>query len=385
MINQQTAKDRAGQHSSSPTRPSAARPPPWKGSASTGSSTKPSPADRTRCTWPRCSASIPRPRSATRKTPGNCSSRRPKNKTPATSARPRTVDTRPGGEGRMPGTGGDGLASVTEALTALTATARGGGLDDTAALTALAAARRLAAEFERSELALIEAARAAGATWSRIATAMGAGNRQTAQKRHADLARRCPRPPSVDAPPPAPEPGPPETSPGTTHDPGPAGRRETKSAAEVLARPRGPQAGAHPRASGHSRATASCPEDHRRRHRRGPVRARAGTGPRRDPRLARPGRRPTRGPGTPDLARRAEPTRMGGSRQRRHGTARGRHRQDHHRRQRPHPRCRRRQSSARTATAAGKRTQNRHALNRVHQWWTLARQEKLSRPVDQDL
>ena len=133
----------------------------------------------------------------------------------------------------MPGTGGDGLASVTEALTALTATARGGGLDDTAALTALAAARRLAAEFERSELALIEAARAAGATWSRIATAMGAGNRQTAQKRHADLARRCPRPPSVDAPPPAPEPGPPETSPGTTHDPGPAGRRETKSAAEV--------------------------------------------------------------------------------------------------------------------------------------------------------
>ena len=40
----------------------------------------------------------------------------------------------------MPGTGGDGLASVTEALTALTATARGGGLDDTAALTALAAA-----------------------------------------------------------------------------------------------------------------------------------------------------------------------------------------------------------------------------------------------------
>jgi site-specific recombinase XerD len=41
--------------------------------------------DRTRCTWPRCSAWIPRPRSATRTTPGSCSSRRPKNMTPATS------------------------------------------------------------------------------------------------------------------------------------------------------------------------------------------------------------------------------------------------------------------------------------------------------------
>jgi Luciferase-like monooxygenase len=45
-----------------------------------------------------------------------------------------------------------------------------------------------AAELERSELALIEAARDGGATWSRIATAMDARNRQTAQKRHADLA-----------------------------------------------------------------------------------------------------------------------------------------------------------------------------------------------------
>jgi hypothetical protein len=35
---------------------------------------------------------------------------------------------------------------------------------------------------------LIEAARDGGATWSRIATAMDARNRQTAQKRHADLA-----------------------------------------------------------------------------------------------------------------------------------------------------------------------------------------------------
>jgi hypothetical protein len=105
--------------------------------------------------------------------------------TPATP-RPPSVDTRPR-EGR-PGTGDDGLASVAETLAGLTAAARSGGLDDTAALSALAAARGLAAELERSELALIEAARDGGATWSRIATAMDARNRQTAQKRHADLA-----------------------------------------------------------------------------------------------------------------------------------------------------------------------------------------------------
>jgi Luciferase-like monooxygenase len=107
-----------------------------------------------------------------------------KSTTPATP-RPPSVDTRPR-EGR-PGTGDDGLASVAETLAGLTAAARSGGLDDTAALSALAAARGLAAELERSELALIEAARDGGATWSRIATAMDARNRQTAQKRHADL------------------------------------------------------------------------------------------------------------------------------------------------------------------------------------------------------
>lgn len=53
---------------------------------------------------------------------------------------------------------------------------------------------------ERSELALIEAARDGGATWTRIAAAMGTRNRQTAQKRHADLARRYPCPPAVDTP-----------------------------------------------------------------------------------------------------------------------------------------------------------------------------------------
>jgi hypothetical protein len=109
------------------------------------------------------------------------------------------VDTRQG-EGRRPGTGDDGLTSVAETLSGLTAEARAGSLDDAAALTALAAARRIAAELERCELALIEAARAGGATWSRIATAMGTSNRQTAQKRHADLARRCTCPPSVDTP-----------------------------------------------------------------------------------------------------------------------------------------------------------------------------------------
>jgi hypothetical protein len=100
----------------------------------------------------------------------------------------------------MAGPGGDTLASVAETLAGLSAAARGGSLDDTAALAELAAARSAAAELERSELALIEAARDGGATWTRIAAAMGTRNRQTAQKRHADLARRHPRPPSVDTP-----------------------------------------------------------------------------------------------------------------------------------------------------------------------------------------
>lgn len=99
----------------------------------------------------------------------------------------------------MPRTGDDSLAGIAEELERLTSAARGGSLDGAAALTALAAARRIAAELDHSELALIEAARDDGATWSRIAAAMGARNRQIAQKRHADLARRrCP--PPVDAP-----------------------------------------------------------------------------------------------------------------------------------------------------------------------------------------
>ena len=100
----------------------------------------------------------------------------------------------------MPGPGGDTLASVAETLAGLSAAARAGSLDDTAALAALSAVRQIAAEIERSELALIEAARDSGATWTRIAAATGAHNRQTAQKRHADLARRHPCPPAEDTP-----------------------------------------------------------------------------------------------------------------------------------------------------------------------------------------
>jgi hypothetical protein len=200
----------------------------------------------------------------------------------------------------MPVEGGDGLASVAETLAGLTAAARAGGLDDTAALTALAAARRIAAELEDSELALIEAARDGGATWTRIAAALGVRNRQTAQKRHADRARRCPRPPSVDTP----------GSTTRTAGPGRQVRRQqpprSKSAGErgrsseehdPGGRPC--QAAASARAARHGQEAAGHPEDHRRHHRRGPLRARPGLRPRRDPCLARPGRRQARGTGPP--------------------------------------------------------------------------------------
>jgi len=108
--------------------------------------------------------------------------------------------------GKLPGRQARGaadlLAGTRETLAGLIGAARRGGLDTAAALASLTAARRLAAELELGELALIEAARDSGATWSQVAAAMGARNRQTAQKRHADLSRRCPRPPSVDTTPP---------------------------------------------------------------------------------------------------------------------------------------------------------------------------------------
>lgn len=125
----------------------------------------------------------------------------------------------------------DPLAGTLETLASLTAAARSGGLETAAALTSLTAARRLAAELDRGELALIEAARDSGATWAQIAAAMGTRNRQTAQKRHADLSRRCPRPPVVDT-------APPETpgQPGVQDEAGrqhPAGVPGTRKAARL--------------------------------------------------------------------------------------------------------------------------------------------------------
>ena len=78
-------------------------------------------------------------------------------------ARPRTVDAQREGEARMPGPGGDTLASVAETLAGLSAAARAGSLDDAAALAALSAVRQAMAQLERGELALIEAARESGA------------------------------------------------------------------------------------------------------------------------------------------------------------------------------------------------------------------------------
>jgi hypothetical protein len=127
------------------------------------------------------------------------------------------------------------LAAAATALAGISGTAREDGMDAAAALAAITAARKLAAELEHGELAFIEAARSGGATWSQIAAAMGARNRQTAQKRHADLARRCPSPPSVDTPPP-PEPRRRETGhddrPASTSGPGnsPAPARAGKTA-----------------------------------------------------------------------------------------------------------------------------------------------------------
>jgi hypothetical protein len=137
--------------------------------------------------------------------------------TAGTTAAPPAAGT-PADRGHQPGREPARLLTAAEtALADISGIARRGGLDATAALAAITAARKLAAELEHGELAFIEAARSGGATWSQIAAAMGAGNRQTAQKRHADLARRCPCPPSVDMP------APPESRPQETgHDDRPA-------------------------------------------------------------------------------------------------------------------------------------------------------------------
>jgi len=122
-------------------------------------------------------------------------------------------------------------ATAEEALAGVLRAARGSSPPDApAALAAPSAVRRLAADLERGELALIEAARSGGASWSQVSAALGARNRQTAQKRHADLARRYPRPPSVDAPETQPAPGPPPPSRA------PGSRRRARQKARTLPR-----------------------------------------------------------------------------------------------------------------------------------------------------
>ncbi len=134
-------------------------------------------------------------------------------------------------------------AGAEEALAGLLSAARGSSPPDTAtALAALSAARRLAGDLERGELALIEAARSGGASWSQISAAvLGARNRQTAQKRHAGLARRFPRPPSVDTAP--------RNIPGARPAPA-AGSREagdSRRPGRSAPPPPGPKAAARPR------------------------------------------------------------------------------------------------------------------------------------------
>ena len=274
-------------------------------------------------------------------------------------AKPSRMSTSRGHAGRTSQPGAGELASAAETLAGLTAAALGGGLDGTAALTSLTAARLLAAELERSELAFIEAARDGGATWSQIAAAMGTRNRQSAQKRHADLTRRRPRPPIADTRPRAPEK---DEAPAETWPLPPAEATASREDdRRTLATPAAP--GAADGSGRRQRQAAGHPEDHAPDHRRRPLQDRKGTRPRRDPRLARARRRQTRGHGPPHLARRAKPTRMGRNRQRRHGNPRDRNRQGHHRRQRPHPGRRRRQPPPHAATAAGKRARERRAMN----------------------
>ncbi len=134
----------------------------------------------------------------------------------------------------QPGTGE--LTQAAEALARL-APAALGSIGSTAALASLSAVRRLAAELERGELALIEAARGDGATSYQISAALGTRNRQTAQKRHADLARRCPRPPSVDIPQAQPAPGPRSAARA------PGSRRRDRQKARMLPRATGSSPG----------------------------------------------------------------------------------------------------------------------------------------------
>ena len=159
----------------------------------------------------------------------------------------------PGHQDQAPG----GLLAAATALAGISGTAAGSSTDMPSALAAITSARRLAAELEDIELTFIEAARGSGATWAQIAAAMGARNRQTAQKRHADLARRRPRPPAVDTP-------------GTTrprqpqasHDDHPAAPPRTPEPApnRAIPSPAAETAAAPPAPSGPGRRKQSLPE-----------------------------------------------------------------------------------------------------------------------------
>lgn len=148
------------------------------------------------------------------------------------------------------------LAAASTVLTALSSTAIEGTMDTVTALAAITAVRELAAGLEHGELAFINAARGGGATWSQVAAAMGARNRQTAQKRHADLARRHPCPPGVDIPPPA---GPVQKE--TGHDDGPAaGDPPTRARARKPATASGNGRPAAPAAPAPAAAGTSAPQ-----------------------------------------------------------------------------------------------------------------------------
>ncbi len=101
-------------------------------------------------------------------------------------------------------------------------------------LAGLAAARAAAACIERAELVLIQAARDGGATWQQIAAALGIKTRTGAQKRHADLSRRWPRPPAEDIVPQTPPPRRPDPA---QPAPAPAAASARDSAGPAAPRP----------------------------------------------------------------------------------------------------------------------------------------------------
>ena len=220
-------------------------------------------------------------------------------------------------------------AGAEEALAGLLSAARGSSPPDTAtALAALSAARRLAGDLERGELALIEAARSGGASWSQISAAvLGARNQQTAQKRHAGLARRFPRPPSVDTAP--------RNIPGARPAPA-AGSREagdSRRPGRSAPPPPGPKAAARPRVA-ISRITVEIIAEARYELARAPDWAET-----RAWHVLVAGR-PV-GPCPPDLARRAQQARLGTRRPVWPPAARQGHREGHPGRERAHPRRRR--------------------------------------------